>query len=165
MWPDLVLVPTPLGAQEPRLQFGGKFSTVQEFVPKPTVEGFPVRVLPRDFRRDVQRLDPRSFQPASQRPRDKLWAVVAPQVLRKAPLRDQPFQHPHHIQVSKPPGHPELQGFPRILVHHAKRLRPSTIPSRSLVEVSCGAIEVQVTANAIRSSRVPAADFVTKCSF
>ena len=68
MRPRLVIVPTPLGAQDPCLQFGGKFLPVQELVPQPAVERFTVGVLPRAPRGDVQRLHPLPRQPSPKGP-------------------------------------------------------------------------------------------------
>lgn len=46
MMPRLVILPRPLGAQDPCLQFGGKFLPVQELVPQPAVKGLPELRLP-----------------------------------------------------------------------------------------------------------------------
>ena len=45
--PSLVVVPPPPGAQDLRLQQGGKFLTVQMLVPQPAVERFHIRI-PRE---------------------------------------------------------------------------------------------------------------------
>ncbi len=70
-------------AQHPRLRQAGEQLTIQQLVPKPTVERLAVGILPRAARRDVQRLDAALRQELANRLGDELRAIVAADVPRR----------------------------------------------------------------------------------
>lgn len=128
MRPRLVIVPPPLGAQDPCLQFGGKFLPVPELVPQPAVKGLAVGVLPRAPRGDVERLHTLRHEPSLQRPGDEHRAIVAPQVLRRTSLPDQSVHHLDDLLGPDLSGHVDRQTLPGVFVHHAQQLQSSAIP-------------------------------------
>src|SRR5262245_6224309 len=119
----MVVLVSPLPRQHPRLQQAAELLGVEELVPQPAVERLRVPVLPRRARRDVQHLDRLLLQPAADRLRDELRAVVAADVPRRAAPADQRREHGDDRTRRQRPPDLQRQALAGVLVHHAQPLQ------------------------------------------
>lgn len=81
---DVVVFPAPVFEHDARFGEAPELFAVQAFLAQAGVEALDLAVLPRATRINVDRFDPGIFDPLAQFLLDKLRAVVAPDVLRRA---------------------------------------------------------------------------------
>src|SRR5690606_14319381 len=132
---QFVIVPSPLGAQDPCFQFGGEELAVEEFIAQPAVERLAVGILPWASGFDEQRSDPADAQPVPNLMCQELWPVVATQMKGHTSLPNEPTQHSDHVGSRQLP--PDFQGkaFAREFVHHDQDLQSPAVHRPILNEV------------------------------
>ncbi len=113
---DRVVVPPP--GLDQHLGFGQAVEdfAVEQLVAQRAIEAFVVAVLPGRRGRDVKRLHANLGEPFLHRRRDKLAAVIGPDVCWR-PARDEQFrQRRQNVLVTEPTRDHESQAFPAGLV-------------------------------------------------
>ncbi len=124
--PLRIVPPPPSFRLRPRVQCTVEQLLVQTLPPQRGVEALPVRVLPRAPRRDVMRPHALLRQPLHELAGDELRPVVAPQVLRWIPFREQSGQRRLHLPRGHRPAHLHCQTLPGVLVLHGEHPQRSS---------------------------------------
>lgn len=116
MWPDGVVVLTPLLDEDLGLLEGGEDLPVEQFIPEACIEAFDIPVLPWRAWGDVGGLGANGSDPVFDDPGDELGAVIRPDILWRSAQDEQIRQSIHHIGGVEPPINPQHQGLPGELV-------------------------------------------------
>ena len=99
------------------------------------MKAFHKAILPGAPRLDVDRLDPVLFQPPLHDLRDELRAVVAPQICRRAVLRNGLLQPVPHIRRLQHPFGPQHMALPGVFLQNGPHLQSPAAHRRIRNEV------------------------------
>ena len=100
---------------------------VEAFIARLVVKALNVSVLPRAPGLDVKRLDLLGLQPVLDAGGDKLWAVVAAQVLGHSVAGYGCFDHRDHIDGSDRPRRMNRQALPGVFVQQGEDAKAAAI--------------------------------------
>jgi hypothetical protein len=114
--PDGVVVPSPALDHDLRLLERVEDFTVEQFVPKASIEAFHVAVLPRRAWSDVGGFDSYPGDPGLHGLRDELRAVVGTHVSRHATQDEQVGEHVDDVGTLELAGDPDGQALVSILI-------------------------------------------------
>ncbi len=116
MWSDGIVLLPPAFHNDPCFQDCIKDLSVQEFVPKFSVERFDIAVLPWTSRFNEQRLNSQPAQPSTRDLCNKLRTVVGTKMRWRSVYEKQIRQLLHHIVGRDLPRHVRQQTLAREII-------------------------------------------------